>query len=105
MGNLCGGGDAAGAAGGAPSRRRAARAPTFSAVHARLRRDAAVRDCYRLGRTLGAGGFSVVKLATDRATGEVGGVVEGRRSVLRCGAPWRARRVKSPPPPRRAAQI
>lgn len=28
-----------------------------------------MRDAYKLGRTLGKGGFAVVRLATDRATG------------------------------------
>jgi serine/threonine protein kinase len=28
-----------------------------------------VRDAYKLGRTLGKGGFAVVRLATDRVTG------------------------------------
>jgi serine/threonine protein kinase len=34
-----------------------------------MRTDCAVRDAYKLGRTLGKGGFAVVRLATDRATG------------------------------------
>ncbi|KAL4424298.1 hypothetical protein ABPG75_001599 [Micractinium tetrahymenae] len=29
-----------------------------------------IRDVYKMGKTIGTGGFSVVKLATDRATGE-----------------------------------
>jgi serine/threonine protein kinase len=36
-----------------------------------LRSDATVRDVYKIGRTLGTGGFSVVKLATERSTGGV----------------------------------
>ncbi|GFR45998.1 hypothetical protein Agub_g7475 [Astrephomene gubernaculifera] len=35
----------------------------------KLRTDVKLRDVYKLGKTLGTGGFSVVKLATDRATG------------------------------------
>lgn len=35
----------------------------------KLRSDCAVRDAYKLGRTLGKGGFAVVRLATDRQTG------------------------------------
>ncbi|KAL0043658.1 hypothetical protein WJX79_011123 [Trebouxia sp. C0005] len=37
---------------------------------AKLRKDAKVRDVYKFGKTLGTGGFAVVKLATDRHTGE-----------------------------------
>jgi len=36
-----------------------------------LRTDATVREVYKIGRTLGTGGFSVVKLATERSTGGV----------------------------------
>lgn len=36
----------------------------------KLRTDAAVSDVYELGVTIGTGGFSKVKLATERATGE-----------------------------------
>eukprot|EP00884_Botryococcus_braunii_P021933 jgi/Botrbrau1/8423/Bobra.0237s0043.1 len=36
----------------------------------KLRTDAKVRDVYKIGRTLGTGGFAVVKLGTDRTTGE-----------------------------------
>lgn len=36
----------------------------------KLRRDAKVRDVYKLGRTLGTGGFAIVKLGTDKQTGE-----------------------------------
>jgi calcium/calmodulin-dependent protein kinase I len=36
----------------------------------KLRTDVEVRDAYKLGRTLGRGGFAVVRLATDRATGK-----------------------------------
>ncbi|KAK9904665.1 hypothetical protein WJX75_000026 [Coccomyxa subellipsoidea] len=34
----------------------------------KLRTDAKVRDVYKIGKTLGTGGFAVVKLATERAT-------------------------------------
>ena len=44
--------------------------PTFSKVHARLRQDCKVRDAYKIGKTVGTGGFSVVKRVTDRETGE-----------------------------------
>ncbi|DBB18738.1 TPA: hypothetical protein ACH3X3_000345 [Trebouxia sp. C0006] len=37
---------------------------------AKLRKDAKVRDVYKFGKTLGTGGFAVVKLATERHTGE-----------------------------------
>jgi len=40
-------------------------------IHDKLRKDATVREVYKLGRTIGTGGFSVVKMVTDRATGEV----------------------------------
>jgi len=36
----------------------------------KLRKDLKVRDIYKLGRTLGTGGFAVVKLGTDKSTGE-----------------------------------
>eukprot|EP01025_Chloroclados_australasicus_P018255 TRINITY_DN1946_c0_g2_i2.p1 TRINITY_DN1946_c0_g2~~TRINITY_DN1946_c0_g2_i2.p1 ORF type:complete len:675 (-),score=121.75 TRINITY_DN1946_c0_g2_i2:1748-3772(-) len=39
-------------------------------IEPKLRTDARVRDCYKLGRTLGTGGFAVVKLAVDKITGE-----------------------------------
>lgn len=47
------------------------RQPTFSKVHARLRQDCKVRDAYKIGKTVGTGGFSIVKMVTDRETGEV----------------------------------
>jgi len=37
-------------------------------VTSKLRTDAKVKDVYKLGKTLGTGGFSVVKLATEKAT-------------------------------------
>jgi serine/threonine protein kinase len=46
------------------------RQPTFSKVHARLRQDCKVRDAYKIGKTVGTGGFSVVKRVVDRETGE-----------------------------------
>ncbi|KAK9818047.1 hypothetical protein WJX72_006277 [[Myrmecia] bisecta] len=36
----------------------------------KLRTDAKVRDIYKLGKTLGTGGFAIVKLATDKQTSE-----------------------------------
>jgi serine/threonine protein kinase len=36
-----------------------------------LRSDATVREAYKIGRTLGTGGFSVVKLATERESGDI----------------------------------
>lgn len=36
----------------------------------KLRKDLKIRDIYKLGRTLGTGGFAVVKLGTDKTTGE-----------------------------------
>jgi serine/threonine protein kinase len=41
-----------------------------SKVHARLRQDCKVRDAYKIGKTIGTGGFSVVKMVTDRETGD-----------------------------------
>lgn len=35
-----------------------------------MREDCKVRDAYRIGKTVGTGGFSVVKRVTDRETGE-----------------------------------
>ncbi|EFJ39750.1 hypothetical protein VOLCADRAFT_78266 [Volvox carteri f. nagariensis] len=47
--------------------------PSASAAQSRpgskLRTDVKLRDVYKLGKTLGTGGFSVVKLASDRFTG------------------------------------
>ncbi|GLI71611.1 hypothetical protein VaNZ11_016876 [Volvox africanus] len=47
--------------------------PSTSAAQSRpgskLRTDVKLRDVYKLGKTLGTGGFSVVKLATDRNSG------------------------------------
>ena len=51
-----------------------------------LRKDASVRDVYKIGKTLGTGGFSVVKLATDRETQEV----------------WACKIMTLPPPGRKA---
>jgi len=42
---------------------------TASCSH--LRTDATVHEVYKIGRTLGTGGFSVVKLATERSTGVI----------------------------------
>jgi len=39
----------------------------------KYRTDAKIRDIYKLGKTLGTGGFSVVKLAEDRRTGALRG--------------------------------
>lgn len=39
-------------------------------VSHKMRKGVSVREAYKVGKTLGTGGFSVVKLATDRATGE-----------------------------------
>jgi calcium/calmodulin-dependent protein kinase I len=50
--------------------KRISREPTFSKVHARLRQDCTVRDAYKIGKTIGTGGFSVVKRVVDRDTGE-----------------------------------
>eukprot|EP00890_Picochlorum_soloecismus_P002934 jgi/Picsp_1/3641/NSC_06478-R1_calcium calmodulin-dependent protein len=47
-----------------------ARGPTFSKVHARLRQDCKIRDAYKVGKTIGTGGFSVVKMVTDRESGD-----------------------------------
>lgn len=55
----------------------ARKAPSFTlnrqegTPSSKLRTDAKVRDVYKLGRTLGTGGFSVVKLAEEKATGTV----------------------------------
>lgn len=50
--------------------KKISREPTFSKVHARLRQDCKVRDAYKIGKTIGTGGFSVVKRVVDRETGE-----------------------------------
>eukprot|EP01023_Acetabularia_acetabulum_P065651 TRINITY_DN871_c0_g1_i6.p1 TRINITY_DN871_c0_g1~~TRINITY_DN871_c0_g1_i6.p1 ORF type:complete len:530 (+),score=101.03 TRINITY_DN871_c0_g1_i6:188-1591(+) len=39
-------------------------------IEPKLRTDASIRDCYKLGKTLGTGGFAVVKTAVDKVTGE-----------------------------------
>lgn len=39
-------------------------------MHARLRQDCKVRDAYKIGRTVGTGGFSVVKMVTEKETGK-----------------------------------
>jgi len=38
--------------------------------HGKFRTDVKVRDVYKLGKTLGTGGFSVVKLAVERSSGK-----------------------------------
>lgn len=47
----------------------------FARLHAgrrpsKRRTDAKVKEAYRLGKTLGTGGFAIVKLATDRKSGQ-----------------------------------
>lgn len=53
-----------------PNTRGMSRLKSFSVEHERLRRDK-IRDVYKIGRTIGTGGFSVVKLVTDRENGQV----------------------------------
>ncbi|GAB4813322.1 hypothetical protein N2152v2_000368 [Parachlorella kessleri] len=43
---------------------------TLSSHASKLIRDQKVRDVYKMGKTLGTGGFSVVKLVTHRTSGE-----------------------------------
>jgi calcium/calmodulin-dependent protein kinase I len=44
--------------------------PDISATH-KLRQGVTVKEIYKFGKTIGTGGFSVVKLVTDRETGEL----------------------------------
>ncbi|KAG2488991.1 hypothetical protein HYH03_012431 [Edaphochlamys debaryana] len=53
----------------APAPPASGAAATPARPGSKLRTDVKLRDVYKLGKTLGTGGFSVVKLATDRATG------------------------------------
>jgi len=39
-------------------------------IEPKLRTDAKIRDCYKLGKTLGTGGFAVVKTAVDKVSGQ-----------------------------------
>ncbi|PSC73989.1 CAMK CAMK1 kinase [Micractinium conductrix] len=74
MGNLCSSESSRPAA---PPGAADGRSPGHSAqpdavpdVGHKMRKGVSVRDVYKVGKTLGTGGFSVVKLATDKATGE-----------------------------------
>jgi serine/threonine protein kinase len=76
MGNLCSttGGDApsAPAQAQAPPRQagRSQQPETVPNVEHKMRKGVSVRDVYKVGKTIGTGGFSVVKLATDKETGQ-----------------------------------